>query len=378
MHYSNNAISRRSTFRRVLENGGPGCCHFAVTSNCNAGCTFCGFSNTSEQPVERIHVPVEDACAALDILAASGIDYVVFTGGEPTTHPYLGGLLSHARDLGLSTTLCTNGWLLTADRIRQYVDSGLASVCISVDAPNVEEHEANRNLPGICSRIAEANTILREMRVQTAASVLMSRLTGDLAELPRFLRSLNFESVTFSYPQRTLSSTYRVFSDSSLVDYTPDELWGVFNQVKQLSKSFPVRNPNKAIDEMQRFVRGGEQRFPCLGGYKYFYLDWHLNVYKCFAWPYPMCSIWDFTADKLVWDRCVACMSDCFRDASVLHHIGMAVHAAARSASHGHVITAARQLANRAAYESIRALAEQHGWIRGVRRRRHKYGRERD
>lgn len=370
MHLLKRTITWLSTLRQVLENGGPSCCHFAVTSICNAGCEFCNFSTRSPQQVDRVHIPVEDACAALDVLAANGIGYVVFTGGEPTTHPDMPSLLSRAKQLGIITTLCTNGWLLTADHIKQYVDAGLASVVISVDAPNAEAHEANRNLPGICSRIADANILLRDLKVQTAASVTISRLIGDLDELPQFLRSLNFDNVTFSYPQRWLPSTYKVFSDSYLINYTADELWSAFNSIKGIKNKLHVLNPSTALDEMQRFIRGEEQRFACLGGYKQFYLDWHLNMYRCFAWPEPISSVWEFGAGKLVRDGCVNCMSDCFRDTSVMHYAGIALHDATRSLLRGHLRTSLRQLANRTVYQSVRSLAEQRSWVRGLHRHR--------
>ena len=32
---------------------------------------------------------------------------------------------------------------------------------------------------------------------------------------------------------------------------------------------------------MIRFVNGAPPLFPCLGGYKFFYLDWELMLYRC-------------------------------------------------------------------------------------------------
>ena len=43
-----------------------------------------------------------------------------------------------------------------------------------------------------------------------------------------------------------------------------------FERIKALKKRFRVLNPTPSIEEMQRFLRKEEQRFPCLGGFQYF------------------------------------------------------------------------------------------------------------
>ena len=87
-----------------------------------------------------------------------------------------------------------------------------------------------------------------------------------------------------------------------------------------------VLNPSASIEEMKRYIAGGEQKFPCLGGYKYFYLDWNLMMWRCHNWAEPMCHISEFDETKLVRDGCTKCMIDCYRDSSVMHHIGVSVH----------------------------------------------------
>jgi hypothetical protein len=40
-------------------------------------------------------------------------------------------------------------------------------------------------------------------------------------------------------------------------------------------------------------VRGEQQAVPCIGGYKYFYLDWNLDIWRCEAWNEPLGSVFD-------------------------------------------------------------------------------------
>jgi hopanoid biosynthesis associated radical SAM protein HpnJ len=358
------ALRRRSLLRSIISDGGPGFCQFAVTDACNARCGFCNFRVDAFPELERSHVDTNRACAALDVLSENGIEYIVFVGGEPTLHPCLADMISHARALGMSTMVCTNGSLLDRDLIERYAGAGIGSIIISIDAADAEVHEHNRGLPGLCSRIAEANRLLCERGIQSTASVALSRLVPDLSALPEFLRSLGFEQVTFSYPVRTAGGTFRAYSDSELIDYSQEELLGLFDKIKKLKRSINVVNPTASIEEMQRWIRGEAQRFPCLAGFKYFHLDWKLDLYRCHLWPEPMCSVFEMEPSRAIRDNCTRCIVDCYRDASVLQHIAVSIHDAAQNISHGCVLPAARCLLSRGNLESVRAVVEQSRWVR--------------
>ncbi|MHB9037828.1 MAG: radical SAM protein [Armatimonadota bacterium] len=350
----------------VLKDGGPGFCQFAVTDACNAACQFCNFRVGQGDEQKRTYVSLDDAKAAQETMARNGIRYMAYIGGEPTLHPELGTIISHAKSLRMETMVCTNGSLLNEERVSDYVQAGLDSAIISVDAPSVEAHEQNRGIDGLCARIARANLALHDEGVETTASVTLSKLLGDLSSLPEFLESLNFQQATFSYPLRTLGSSFRSYSDSELIDYTDDELLDAFENVIKMKQRFWVVNPTASLREMQRFVRGQKQNFPCLAGFKYFYLDWNLDVYRCHAWPKPICSIHDFDSSRLVRDGCTKCMIDCYRDASVLHEVGMALYDARCNMSQGRPDKALSRLFNLNTYQAAKSVVEEFKWIKGL------------
>ena len=179
---------------------------------------------------------------------------------------------------------------------------------MSIDSHDVAKHEKNRGLPDVCRKIKRANEVFRELGVQTTASVTASKLIDDYDKLPAFLTELGFKSCTFSYPLSSLASSYLSFSDSSLVSYKTEELIQVFEKIKQMKQrsGFPVVNPTESLTEMQRHLRREPEKFGCLGGHKYFYLDWNLNLYRCHFWETPMCNIYEFDASKLIRDGCTA------------------------------------------------------------------------
>ena len=353
---------RRSTLRLVLEDGGPGFCQFALNNACNARCGFCGFALDKLPRKDWHYVEREGALEAIDILYRQAVRYLVLTGGEPMLHPDLLEIVQRASGLGMKVLLVTNAGLLKPHRIRELAAGGLSSFIISIDAADADTHERNRGLPGVCDRIREANAVIDELGLHSTASVTMSRLV-DYEALPDFLKSLGFKAVTFSYPLTKLDSNFLSFSDSDLVNYSDAELLQAFGQVKALKKRFQVVNPTASLEEMERFVRGQEQRFPCLGGFQYFYLDWHLDLWRCHNWDQPMCHIKDFDGSQRVRDGCTKCMIDCYRDSSVMQHVGVSAHDAYQSFKRGNLHEAAKAVTRKGNLGSMHSVLEQLPWL---------------
>ncbi|MGD0539026.1 MAG: radical SAM protein [Verrucomicrobiota bacterium] len=359
---------RFQLLRDVLDHGGPGYLQFAITNICNADCGFCGFARSKFDPKARRSVTLAEARDVVDICVKNHIGYLLFVGGEPMVHRDLRAMTRYAAERGVHPMVCTNGGLWTEDNMRGLVDDGLTSVIMSIDAHDIGRHEQNRGLPDVCRKIKRANEFFLAAGVQTTASVTASRLIEDYDRLPAFLESLGFRSCTFSYPLTALASSYLSFSDSGLVSYTKDELIEVFEKIKRMKRGspFPVVNPTESLDEMQRHLRGEREHFGCLGGHKYFYLDWKLDLYRCHFWETPMCNIYDFDASKLIRDGCTRCMIDCYRDPSVLQFIAVNASDAWHNAKRGKLIAAAKNVLDRRNLTSLRAVWEERKWIGGV------------
>jgi hypothetical protein len=88
-----------------------------------------------------------------------------------------------------------------------------------------------------------------------------------------------------------------------------------------------VFNPTASLAEVARYVRGERQSIPCIGGHKYFYLDWNLDIWRCEAWHEPLGSVFDLDHIPDQREPCHACMMACYRNASMLMHAGVAAGA---------------------------------------------------
>ncbi|MBI4327392.1 MAG: radical SAM protein [Chloroflexi bacterium] len=359
---------RKSAFQlmgEVLKHGGPGYLQFAITNVCNAKCDFCGFAVDRFDPKQRRSVTLEEARDVIDIAVRNHIGYLLFVGGEPLAHKNLRSMVRYAAESGIRPMICTNGSLWTDQNMREMAGDGLSSVIMSIDSHEVAKHEKNRGLPDVCRKIQKANALFSELGIQTTASVTASKLIEDYNKLPDFLRELGFQSCTFSYPLTSLASSYLSFSDSNLVSYRTEELIQVFEKIKKMKarSGFPVVNPTESLTEMQRHLRKEPERFGCLGGHKYFYLDWNLNLYRCHYWESPMCTIYEFDQSKLIRDGCTRCMIDCYRDPSVLQFVAISASDAYHSLKKGRLWQAAQHIFDRRNLTSLKAVWEDRKWI---------------
>jgi MoaA/NifB/PqqE/SkfB family radical SAM enzyme len=263
----------------------------------------------------------------LEALRQGGVRYLSLTGGEPLLYPELLPALARSQELGLNTILCTNGALLTPPLIRQLKHAGLDTLIISIDAASEELHDRHRGLPGLTAHIREMIPFLRQAGLAPVASVTLSRLVDDLKALSRFLEGLGFRRLTFSYPLTRLNSSYLGFANHYSVDFTPAELYHWFGQIKELKASSPlaILNPSQGLSDLQRQLASRSSRFPCLAGFKYFFVDWHLKVSRCHFLEETLGSLEDFPRLAPVRDGCTECTIDCYRDPSVYQYLAVSV-----------------------------------------------------
>ena len=289
-------------------------------------------------------------------------------GGEPLVHPDIVRLVSQTAAAGISCAIITNGWFLRRD-IASLAAAGLNRLIISLDSATLAEHERNRGLQGLERRLADGIARARECGLLVQASVTVSRLVC-YDELPDTLRHLGFDDVSFSYPRRDpLGSTSLVYGESELVDLDRDELLAALDAIGRLRKQFPVLNPRASLAEVARYVRGEQQSVPCIGGYKYFYLDWNLDIWRCEAWNEPLGSVFDLDHIPDQREPCNACMMACYRNASMLMHAAVVTTDAARALAAGDIGTAVGSLFQRSVAQSLWALIEQKPKMRRLSRR---------
>src|SRR6202140_502265 len=106
----------------------PVLAHIVPTRRCNLSCTYCNEFDDFSKPVAAAEM-----VRRIDLLANLGSSIISFSGGEPLLPPELDDLIVRIRRRGAIAGMITNGYLLTADRIRRLNRAGLEHMQISID-----------------------------------------------------------------------------------------------------------------------------------------------------------------------------------------------------------------------------------------------------
>jgi MoaA/NifB/PqqE/SkfB family radical SAM enzyme len=359
------ARERRSFARKL-----PAVCDFSITNVCNAACDFCGFARDKSLVAAAAYADADRFAAALPILWRRGVRYMTLQGGEPLVHPEVTRLVRDCSTTGIRCAMITNGWFLSR-HIRSLAAAGLSRLELSLDSADLDAHDRNRGLKNLSGRMASGIAEARRLGLPVVAVVTVNRLV-DYERLPETLERLGFDAVSFSYPRREAfgSSSLVYGADSDLVDLDRDELLAVLVSIAAVKKRFPVFNPTASLAEVARFVCGQAQTIPCIGGFKYFYLDWNLDIWRCEAWDKPLGTVFDLDHIPDQREPCNACMMACYRNASMMMHSGIAAADAADALLAGDIGGAIRAAFRSGVMRSLGAVLEETPQLRRFARRR--------
>ena len=106
----------------------PVLAHIIPIRRCNLACAYCNEYDDYSKPV-----PLDVMRRRLDHLAELGTTIITLSGGEPMLHPEVDDIIAHIRKHGIMAGMITNGYLLTADRVRRLNQAGLEHMQISID-----------------------------------------------------------------------------------------------------------------------------------------------------------------------------------------------------------------------------------------------------
>ncbi len=102
--------------------------HIIPIRRCNLSCTYCNEYDDFSKPV-----PLDTMVHRIELLGRLKTGVITLSGGEPLLHPELDAIIASIRKHATLAGLITNGYLLTAGRIKKLNDAGLDYLQISID-----------------------------------------------------------------------------------------------------------------------------------------------------------------------------------------------------------------------------------------------------
>jgi MoaA/NifB/PqqE/SkfB family radical SAM enzyme len=146
---------------------GPLYATYNVTFRCNSRCEYCEYWRSSWPELNT-----NESVTVIKRIAESGARMLDFSGGEPTLRNDIGDLITLSNDLGLFTTMNTNGLAIRNDMMNKF-RAGLEAITISLDGPE-EIHDKVRGIPGGYRKAIQSIKTYRESGIRTGISTVLS------------------------------------------------------------------------------------------------------------------------------------------------------------------------------------------------------------
>jgi MoaA/NifB/PqqE/SkfB family radical SAM enzyme len=355
-----NPIQSVSDLRKLGINEIPKTLFWAIISYCNAICTTCRFYDVPKSSWK--YVNFEDARKAIDILYDSNFRMTSITGGEPLMNPDVFRICDYLHKKNMIITyIPTNGILVTDYVAKRLKDADVRLVGISIDLEDGRGMGLTRKIPNLSHVVIHARECLEKAGIKTYAGVLLTRSTVDIARIVKLVANLGFDKIVFSYPQVIQSSSYMASrGDIQDLFLTVSELERAIAAIKSTKSSsgINIHNPNTSLDELLRFYHDVPRRFKCHAGSKLFYLDWNLDLYRCFTLPKKYGNLLDLKNVTFEEELCDLCTQQAFRDHDPFYYLASVLMESKELFFDGHLLSAMKLFLKKDTRDSLRTLSE--------------------
>jgi len=262
-----------------------------------------------------------DIVKVLDFMAENKFLLAYFTGGEPSLHPDLAKSIEYADELGLMTSLTTNG-TIPASMLHELDRAGLHTLSISIDSWQGKIAEKIRRHRRILQKQKRTVEIARKLGIRTyGLTYLGTHITPENIErMVSFVNTSLDIPFGFCYPVMTDRNTYLL--GKSVQTHSGETIKRIIEKLLELKKGgYRIVNMVVSMQEILGFLDNQTPRFPCKAGEYVFYIDWFGNVYPCFLKNKLFNLLKEDEPRFLENVECNNCLIDCFREPSLLAYM---------------------------------------------------------
>jgi MoaA/NifB/PqqE/SkfB family radical SAM enzyme len=264
----------------LLDSRHPVLAHVIPTRRCNLSCTYCNEYDDVSKPV-----PVEEMFRRIDKLGELGASIITQSGGEPLLHPELDQIIARVRKTGAIAGMITNGYLLTADRIRRLNRAGLLHLQISID--NTMPDEISKK----SLKVLDQKLVLLAEHAEFQVNI--NSVLGSGVKNPADALAVARRALELGF-----TSTIGVLHDHNgqLKALAPDEQ-KIFEQVMDLGK----RSYSRFNQFQHNIAQGKANEWRCRSGARYLYICEDGLVHWCSQQRgYPGTPLAQYTREDLV------------------------------------------------------------------------------
>jgi MoaA/NifB/PqqE/SkfB family radical SAM enzyme len=278
---------------------------FAVTYRCQCNCSHCSAGDHLKSDIHELST--KEAKELIDESQDLGVVIIAFTGGEPLLRKDIYELISYVNQNKAMPLLFTNGLLLTDENVERLAEAGLYSLFVSLDSPDLVEHDRLRGVPGLFETALQGMKKMKSKGVFVGISSYATR-TGTSKGLYKKMHQLAIELGVHNLLLFDCVPTGKLLKDTSevLTREQREEIYeysaGVFK-----NRIIPPISSQSWQNSLEAYLAG----IGCLAGNIQYYVSAYGEVAPCDFAPLsfgnirrePLKSIWKKIVDHPAYDH---------------------------------------------------------------------------
>lgn len=164
-----------------------------TTKRCNLYCKHC-YRESGPEKMDN-ELSTEEGKKLLDQMVKAGMRVIVLSGGEPMLRDDIFEIIDHAKSIGMTVLMGSNGTLITKEKAEELKSSGLSAIAISIDSLDPEKHNNFRGSDTAFQKAMEGanNCLAAGIKVQLNCTVTKENL-DEIEEIADFASKLGASS----------------------------------------------------------------------------------------------------------------------------------------------------------------------------------------
>lgn len=300
---------------------------FEISKRCNAKCRMCDVwreKNSKE-------LSFDSKIRLIKEFKKVGVQCVPIYGGEPFMSKDLFGVLDEIYRQGMTSTVTTNGTLLSEGNVRRAYESGLRHIIVSIDSHTALGHDYLRGRKGTFAEAVNGIKLIKEKYPKMIVSVntIVSKYNvSETGSIIRFVKSLGADAINFLPHHMVYPQSLHDSQDEKLA--LDAEALEIFR--KEIVKSQKIINSFSEQSMSGRFIKGiydmKSRNVRCYSGYMFAEVDSSGEVFFCYASGKSVGNVKESSFRK-VWNGsranktrrrlkgCKKCWQNCYLEPSI-------------------------------------------------------------
>jgi MoaA/NifB/PqqE/SkfB family radical SAM enzyme len=207
-------------------------------------------------------------------------------------------------------------------RLAALEQAGCDLISVSFDSDDPAVLEASRRIPNIMRDMEDAIGRIGATRIKSMASILIWNNNHDqMDKLFRRATDMGYDLISVNYPTFSESVVYPLGGEG--ISLSRDAVIASLEHVIELKKSgrYKIVNSVTSMRNTIDFLTDPSTvRFPCFGGYRVMFVDWHFDVRPCMQLPDVLGNMLTMKKGDLKKVPCNSCNMSWYRDFSALSY----------------------------------------------------------